>query len=174
MTPVRIECRKWPDSPHWEMDAHRLGMDEHGVWCGIRKGTVMTRPGAAITAVADHVTLAPYDDWWLATFYGADPVADAGRPFATYVDITTPSYWLTDTVLRAVDLDLDVIRGTTGRIWVDDEDEFAEHRRTLGYPIDVVEHARESCTSIEAAMRAGEPPFDSATAHGWLARFRRS
>ena len=173
MTPVRIECRKWPDSPHWEMDAVRLGADEFGVWCGIRQGTVMSRPGVTLTASADHVTLAPYEDWWLATFYGTDPVRDALRPFDTYVDITTPSHWIDDRVVRAVDLDLDVIRGTTGRVWVDDEDEFAEHRRTLGYPVDVVEHARESCTSVEAAVRANEAPFDRASPHGWLTRFRR-
>ncbi|WP_180935649.1 DUF402 domain-containing protein [Nocardioides ungokensis] len=37
-------------------------------------------------------------------------------------------------MLRAVDLDLDVVRGRTGRVWIDDEDEFAEHRVRFGYP----------------------------------------
>ena len=41
-------------------------------------------------------------------------------------------------VLRAVDLDLDVVRGPTGRVWVDDEDEFAEHQVAFDYPDDVV------------------------------------
>ena len=50
-----------------------------------------------------------------------------------YVDITTPPVW-DGTVLRAVDLDLDVVRGNTGRVWVDDEDEFADHRVRFGYP----------------------------------------
>ena len=64
---VRIECRKWPDDPHWEFDAVRLGSDRHGIWCGIATGTVLSRPGITMTAVADHVTLSPYDDWWLGT-----------------------------------------------------------------------------------------------------------
>ncbi len=44
-------------------------------------------------------------------------------------------------MLRAVDLDLDVVRGNTGRVWVDDEDEFAEHRVAFDYPEDVVTSA---------------------------------
>ncbi|RLV49167.1 DUF402 domain-containing protein [Nocardioides mangrovicus] len=150
----------------------RLGADRHGVWCGLVRGTVMSRPGVTQTAAADHVTCVPHEDWWLATFYGSHPVRDAARPFDTYVDIATPCDWQGEHLVRAVDLDLDVIRGTTGRVWIDDEDEFAEHRSALGYPHDVVEHAMESCTSVLAAVQAGEPPFDGATAAGWLALFR--
>jgi hypothetical protein len=168
MRTVRIECRKWPDDPHWEFDAVRLGSDVHGVWCGIATGTVIARPGITMTAAADHVTLAPYDDWWLGTFYGDDPQ----RPFDAYVDIATPSVWHGEDRMRAVDLDLDVIRGTTGRVWVDDEDEFAEHRVSLAYPEDIVAGAVASCRRVEAAVRDGEPPFDPVTARGWLARFR--
>ncbi len=169
MTPaVRIECRKWPDSPHWEFDAFRLGADEYGVWCGIATGTVLSRPGITMSAAADHVTLAPYDDWWLGTFYGTD----SARPFDTYVDITTPAIWHDDSLVRAVDLDLDVVRGTTGRVWVDDEDEFAEHRVSLGYPEEVVEGALATCRRIESAVRDQQPPFDPVTSRDWLARFR--
>ena len=52
-------------------------------------------------------------------------------------------------------------------------DEFAQHRREHGKVTDVVEHAIEACTSVLAAVRAGEPPFDGATAAGWLGRLRR-
>jgi len=166
---VRIECRKWPDDPHWEFDAVRLGSDRYGVWCGIATGTVLSRPGITMTAVADHVTLMPYDDWWLGTFYGED----AARPFDAYVDISTPSIWHGEDLMRAVDLDLDVIRGTTGRVWVDDEDEFAVHRVSLNYPEEVIESAIASCRKVEAAVRNAEPPFDPETSRGWIARFRR-
>ena len=48
-------------------------------------------------------------------------------PFDVYVDITTVPVWLDGPTraVTAVDLDLDVVRGWTGRVWVDDEDEFA-------------------------------------------------
>ena len=61
--------------------------------------------------------------------------------------------------MRAVDLDLDVIRGTTGRVWVDDEDEFAEHRVSLGYPDEVIEQAITSCQSVLAAVEDGGGPL---------------
>nr|WP_246284443.1 DUF402 domain-containing protein [Nocardioides perillae] len=101
---------------------------------------------------------------FLAAFH-----APAG-PVEVYVDVTTPPTWELDgavPVVRAVDLDLDVVRGSTGRVWVDDEDEFAEHRVTLGYPDHLVAAALASCARVEAAVRAGDPPYDGS--HGaWL------
>ena len=80
------------------------------------------------------------------------------RPFDTYVDIATPAVWHGEDLVRAVDLDLDVIQGTTGRIWVDDEDEFAAHRVALGYPDEVTEQAVTSCQEVLTARhRAGGP-----------------
>ncbi len=136
-----MECRKWPDDPHWEFDAVHLGVDAHGTWVGITEGTVLASPSRSFHAAADHVTLVPHDAWWLATFYGED----RQRPFDVYVDIATPAVWHGEALVRSVDLDLDVIRGTTGRVWVDDEDEFAAHRVQLGYPEDVVGQALASC-----------------------------
>ena len=165
---VRVECRKWPDSPHWEFDAIRLGQDAHGTWVGITEGTLLASPSRAFHAVADHVTLVPHDAWWLATFYGEEP----HRPFDVYVDIASPAVWHGEELVRAVDLDLDVIRGTTGRVWVDDEDEFAEHRVSLAYPPDVVQGALASCRAVQEDVEAGEEPFGVA-AREWLTRLRR-
>jgi protein associated with RNAse G/E len=76
-----------------------------------------------------------------------------------YVDITTPPVWDGRT-LRAVDLDLDVVREAEGRLYVDDEDEFAEHRVAFGYPDDVAAGAEQSCARVRAALAAGHPPYD--------------
>ena len=143
-------------------------VDAHGTWVGITEGTLLSSPSRAFHAVADHVTLVPHDAWWLATFYGEEPQ----RPFDVYVDIATPAVWHGEELVRAVDLDLDVIRGTTGRVWVDDEDEFAEHRVSLDYPRDVVEGALAGCRAVLADVTAGEEPFGVA-AREWLARLRR-
>jgi uncharacterized protein len=167
LRPVRVECRKWPDDPHWEFDAHRLGVDGHGTWVGITRGTLLASPTRAFHAAADHVTLIPHDAWWLATFYGTDP----RRPFDTYVDIATPAVWHADDLVRAVDLDLDVIRGTTGRVWVDDEDEFADHRVRLGYPTEVVDAALRSCEHVHEQVVGQAAPFDGTHAR-WLARLQ--
>lgn len=165
--PVRVECRKWPDAPHWEFDAVRLGVDGHGTWVGIAEGTLLSSPTRAFHAAADHVTLVPHDDWWLATFYGHDHQ----RPFDVYVDVATPAVWHSPELVRSVDLDLDVIKGTTGRIWVDDEDEFAAHRVELDYPEHVVREAVASAERLERDVTEGRGAFDG-THLDWLERFR--
>jgi protein associated with RNAse G/E len=76
-----------------------------------------------------------------------------------YVDVTVPPTWSDATVI-AVDLDLDVVRELDGRVWIDDEDEFAEHQVTLGYPADVVAAARASADRLVALLGAGHPPYD--------------
>jgi protein associated with RNAse G/E len=73
--------------------------------------------------------------------------------------MTTPPTW-DERVVRAVDLDLDVVRLRDGSVYVDDEDEFAEHAVTYGYPDEVVRLAEASRDRLYAAILAAEPPFD--------------
>ena len=158
---------KWGAHPHWEFDAVHLGSDEQGDWLGIPAGTTMVRPGATYVAPTDQVGLAPppgaeTDRGWLATFHAR------GGPVRVYVDITTPPVW-DGPVLRAVDLDLDVVRGNTGRVWVDDEDEFAEHRVSLGYPDDLIGAAMTACERVLADVLAQRAPYDG-SAEAWLTR----
>lgn len=165
---VRVLTRKWPDAPHWEFDALRLGVDAHGHWVGVPKGTWLSKPDKGFTATADHVVLIPHDDWWVATLYGHDDE----RPMDVYVDMTTPCSWSTDgTSVTCVDLDLDVIRSVDGDVWVDDEDEFAEHQVALGYPPEVITAAEASCAAVLAAVRARAGAFDGVHLD-WLGRLR--
>lgn len=169
---------KWGDRPHWEFDAVYLGADRHGEWCAVLEGTPITRPGVALSAVATQVVLSPAGDsdagrWWMATFHDENGPTwgNAGVPVAVYVDMTTPPHW-DGTTLRAVDLDLDVVRGTTGRVWVDDEDEFADHRVRFGYPDEVARAAMDSCDRVHRAMRDAAAPYDRAAHLPWLERAR--
>ena len=166
-TVVRCEMTKWRDRPHWVYVGVYLGSDEHGDWIGFRSGSRFTRPGADYVAPYDQVALAPADHLeergWLAAFH-----APAGE-VRVYVDVATPPVW-DGTTLRSVDLDLDVVQGRTGRVWVDDEDEFAAHRERWAYPEPLVRGALASCASIERAVRAGVPPFDGETHLPWLDR----
>ncbi|MGZ8738542.1 MAG: DUF402 domain-containing protein [Nocardioides sp.] len=163
-TPVRCEMTKWPDRPHWEFAGLYLGADEHGDWIGFPAGTRFSRPGVDVTMPNDQVGLVPADHLsergWFAAFHGP------GTDFRLYVDMATPPVW-DRAVVRSVDLDLDVIQGLSGRVWVDDEDEFADHRVRFDYPDDVVSGALASCAAIEQAVREGRPPFDG-TCEGWL------
>ena len=167
--PVRCEMSKWGDHPHWVYPATYLGADEHGEWIGFPEGTVFTRPGVEHVAAYDQVGLLPHADsaerGWVAAFH------PPGRPVQVYVDIATPPVWDGD-VVRSVDLDLDVVRDGTGRVWVDDEDEFAEHRVSLGYPEEVVRAALLSCDHVLAAVRDAVAPYDG-THLAWLERLAR-
>ncbi|CUR58960.1 conserved hypothetical protein [metagenome] len=169
--PVRVAMTKWGDQPHWEFDAVFLGRDEHGEWAGCPAGTRMSRPGAEYVAPVDQVCLVPQPATgsgsdlarsFLATFHAP------GGQVSLYVDMTTPALW-TGEALTAVDLDLDVVRGTTGRVWIDDEDEFAEHRVTLDYPLRIVALASASCDRVHGLVHAGAAPFDAATPQPWFA-----
>ena len=165
---VRVVFRKWGDRPHWEYDALFLGDDEHGTWVGAPAGTRLARPGADFVALGHFVSLVPADQPFVATFY--DPAwAAAETGVDVYVDITTVPRW-EGRVVSMVDLDLDVVRGRTGRVWVDDEDEFADHRVRFGYPADVVRLAASSCDAVHAAVTAGLPPYDGAVGAAWLSR----
>ena len=59
-----------------------------------------------------------------------------------------------------------------GEIFVDDEDEFAEHQVLYDYPAEVVATARASCDALVPAVRAGLPPYDG-THQRWLAELTR-
>ena len=166
-TRVRCVNTKWGDQPHWEYDGTYLGSDEHGDWIGFPAGTHFARPGVDLRMQHHQVGLVPAEGhpqrWWLAAFHAP------GGNVRLYVDMTTPPEW-DGTTLRVVDLDLDVIEGPTGRVWVDDEDEFADHRVRFDYPAEVTEGALASMRWVEGAVRSGETPFDGETHLPWLAR----
>jgi predicted RNA-binding protein associated with RNAse of E/G family len=167
---------KWGDRPHWQFEGIHLGSDEHGEWLGVPAGTRHHRPGHEFHSLVDTVTLVPAGGWYAATFHAP------GTWCHLYVDVATPGRWDGD-VLRMVDLDLDVVRMASqlpadlpagfvayagpGDVFVDDEDEFAEHQVAFGYPPEVIAGAQASCDELVAAVRAGLPPYDG-THQRWL------
>ena len=181
-TPIRCQMTKLGDRPHWEYDGIYLGADELGEWFGELAGTVHTRPGHEFVSAVDAVTLVPAEGWYAASFYAR------GTWCAVYVDLATPRVW-DGHVLRQVDLDLDVVRlanplpaaalaeaekdgRVAGEVFVDDEDEFAEHQVAYGYPADVIAAVQGTCDELVGAVRAGLPPYDG-THLRWLAQLSR-
>lgn len=164
--PLRVAMTKWGGHRHWEFDALYLGRDRYGDWLGIPAGTPMARPGASFVTETDQVGLVPTarsggGGAWLATFHAP------GYHVATYVDMTTVPTW-DGARVDAVDLDLDVIRGDAGDVVVDDEDEFAEHQVSLGYPPEVVSLAEASCAWVLETVLEERAPFDGDTSDGWF------
>lgn len=168
---MRVEMTKWGDAPHWAFDARYLGSDEHGGWLGIPAGTSMARPQMSFTTETAQVGLVPGPAagggrGWLATFHAP------GFWVSTYVDMTSVPAWRDDVrgdVLSAIDLDLDVIRLASGDVFVDDEDEFEEHRVVYGYPQETEDLARTSCTWVHDAVLHERTPFDGEASRRWFA-----
>lgn len=162
---VSVVMTKWGERPHWEMSGYWLGSDEHGDWLGFPRSTWHHRPGYEFDSEVDSVTLLPREGWHVATLH------DAGIWVDVYVDLSTPPV-REGSVVGAVDLDLDVIRASTGATYLDDEDEFAEHRVEFGYPTDVVAAVEAEATRLLAAVGSRSAPFDGATAQRWLTTLR--
>jgi hypothetical protein len=101
---------------------------------------------------------------WTACF-------NADNNLEIYVDVTTRPT-LDDDTVRAVVLDLDVVRWRDGRVEVLDEDEFAEHQVQLGYPAELIRAARQTCDWLVEAVTSRTEPFGQAGAD-WLARARQ-
>ena len=113
------------------------------------------------------MTLFPHHLPWAASYYDSPE-----QPISVYVDVTTPAVW-DGSQVTMVDLDLDVVLSRDGELLLDDEDEFDEHRVTLGYPADVVALARRTADELMAAAVTGDEPFGPAGGR-WLARLAAS
>lgn len=170
---VHAVFTKYDGRPHWEYDLVVVGVDEYGVWVGGAPGGYIARPGLEFVSDAHWVTLYPHDGMWVATFN------DSAGTFSSriYVDVTTQNTWWhrPDGVLSvsAVDLDLDVIRRFSGELFVDDEDEFDEHRREMHYPAPLVEGARQAAAWLMDRMGDRAEPFED-VAEAWLTVCRES
>ncbi|WP_433825221.1 DUF402 domain-containing protein [Actinoplanes sp. CA-015351] len=151
---------KWGGKLHWHYPLEPIGSDEHGLWFGARSGTIMTRGyEEPVRQPHDFITLVPSAGDWIASF---NP-STADTEVAVYVDVTTlPSY--EGGVVRAVDLDLDVVRLFDGSVRVLDEDEFAEHQILYGYPPPVIAQARATTDDLVSRLTAAIEPFETAAA----------
>lgn len=152
---------KWGGGAHYEFFLTCLGRDAHGLWGGGRVGTRLERPGNAFTSAVDWVTVFPDDRPWAASFYDSPE-----QQVAVFVDMTTPPV-RDGSLVRLVDLDLDVVLLRDGSLFVDDEDEFAAHQVALDYPAEIVALARRSADEVLGAVAGGAEPF-ATTGHRWL------
>lgn len=162
-----FQWRKWDGSPHWRHECVYLGADEWGDWVGQPVGWHSFRPGAEFYAAAPNVTLVPPSADHALTVNREHPIA-----MRIYIDLGWDVRWTEDPLLATgIDMDLDVVRviGERGT-WVDDRDEWAEHRVRYGYPAEVVEQLEALALNLETRVRAQTAPFDDAVPDVWLDR----
>ena len=153
---VRVVYTKYDGSLHWHLPTRWLGEDEHGVWTGAARPTVM-RKGSDPPMTMDHasVMLFPRGAWWTAAFN------DLPARTAIYCDVTTPARWPSTAEVTMVDLDLDVLRLRDGSVITVDQDEFAEHQVRYRYPADVVAAAESAARWLAEALASEREPFAS-------------
>jgi uncharacterized protein len=158
---VIVQYYKYPRHRHWRHEMVRLGEDEHGVWLGAPVGTRIQKGDEPSKAWdTPFVQLIAPDRWWTAIF-------NHGHRVETYVDVTTVASWPSEDRVEMVDLDLDVIRLEDGTVYIDDEDEFEEHRISLAYPPRMADTARSTAARLVLDLERGAAPFDG-SADRWL------
>ncbi len=161
--PVTVQYYKYPDVLHWRHELTLLGDDRHGTWLGATVGTVVQRGMEPPRTMRRYfVQLISPESWWTALFNGPNP-----DEMEVYVDVTTPPVWPDPGRVEMIDLDLDVVRRVDGTVYVDDEDEFEEHRVSLGYPPAMADMARTVAARLAIALEQRRPPFDE-EATTWL------
>ncbi|MBP2392888.1 MULTISPECIES: DUF402 domain-containing protein [Paenarthrobacter] len=152
--------RKWDGTAHWVVPGRYLGEDIYGWWIFQGAGEFCSRPGAAFYTASDAILLVPRTGEYVATFYDDSYPGD----FRIYVDLATAHAWTPIkagvTEFHMIDMDLDVIRSTTHGVFVDDEDEFEEHRAAMVYPGQTVDAMRTECAALYEAVDTMKPPFD--------------
>jgi uncharacterized protein len=150
-----MQFYKYPDTLHWRHDMLLLGEDEYGIWLGAPIGTVIQRGMEdPKTWIHPFVQLIQPDTPWIP-IWNVDPVKTE-----IYVDITTVPTRPNPQLFEAVDIDLDVVRLVDGSIEILDEDEFADHSISLGYPDWLIDQARAATAHVAVAIESGTAPFD--------------
>lgn len=161
---LQFRWRKWNGGLHWVNDCVYLGGDRWGDWLGQPAGWRNARPGREFVAEVPAVMLVPPSGDFVLT------VNAAPHRVRVYIDIAWAVGWQRREP-QGIDMDLDVVRATDGRgLFIDDRDEWDEHRVAYSYPPDVVDRLEALAVDLERRVGAVEPPFDDATADTWFAR----
>ena len=137
---------------HWQFNMFWLADDEWGTWLWTPAGSSAQR-GTEPPRTFNHtnVKLIAPGEWWTAIW-------NDGDRYDLYIDTITPPAVGPDRITM-IDLDLDLVRTTTGRVSIEDEDEFEEHRRRYGYPDYVVEKARTVTGGLKTRLEDHDEPF---------------
>ncbi|MFG6490982.1 DUF402 domain-containing protein [Microbacterium sp. P03] len=162
-TPLNFRWRKWNGGPHWEHECIYLGSDRWGDWFGQQPGWRSARPGRDVAVQHPNITLLPPSGEFVYTRNAA--------PSRTviYIDIAWDARWQ-DGVPTGIDMDLDVVDRVERGIYIDDRDEWEEHRVAYGYPPEIVARLEQVAIDLEEQVTRRVPPFDDATADSWFVR----
>jgi hypothetical protein len=165
MTSVRVVKRKW-DGTVSAVDAARpLAVPGDSSAWFVRAGSSRERPGAGAVEVveSDELWVAVPGEWWVLCGH-----MDTARRLNGYkVHAATPfEPPPSDDEIVWVDLDLD-FEVIGDEVALQDEAQFHDHARTMGYPDQVVRGAWSGISTIAARYTNGDWPFDG-TMQDWV------
>jgi hypothetical protein len=130
-------------------------------------GSRRDRPGSGeIEVGSDELWVAVPGEWWVLCGY-----TDGSRSLNSYkVHAAAPFRKRRpgDDEILWVDLDLDFVITGDG-VEIDDEAQFHDHARTMGYPDEVVRGAWSGISTIAARYTNGDWPFNGSMQE-WLDR----
>ena len=128
-TRLTFRWRKWDGSPHWRHDCYYLGSDRWGDWFGQPRRLAQLTPGPRRRDRHADITLLPPSGDYALTM-NAPP-----NRTRVYIDIAWDVRWSEEGEPTGIDMDLDVVDHTDRGIYIDDRDEWDEHRVRYGYPL---------------------------------------
>ena len=162
---VRVEKRKWDGSVSAVDTARPLAVPGGSSAWIVPAGSRRERPawGATEVVATDELWVARPGEWWVLCGY-----TDASRSFTGYkvhasAPFETPER---DDEIVWIDLDLD-FEVTGDDVEIEDEAQFHDHARTMGYPDEVVRGAWSGISTIAARYTTGDWPFDGSM-QGWV------
>lgn len=162
---VRVVKRKW-DRSISAVDTARpmVVRDGRSVWM-VPAGANRARGGSTTPELvdSDELWVAVPGEWWVLCAY-----TDADRRLIGYkVHATAPFVAPSSEVeIEWIDLDLD-FEVTGDEVALEDEAQFHEHARTMGYPSYVVRGAWSGISTVGARYTNSEWPFDGSLQE-WL------
>ena len=155
---MHVVKRKWDGSVSSVDVASPLAVPGDGSAWVVRAGSRRERraAGSVVVVDRDEVWVAVPGDWWVLCAY----TDGAGRVTGYKVHAAAPFEAPTrDDEVEWVDLDLD-FEVTGEEVALQDEAQFHEHARTMGYPDEVVRGAWSGISTIAARYTTREWPFD--------------
>jgi protein associated with RNAse G/E len=158
MTTVRVEKRKWDGSVSAMDNGEPIAVPgDISAWL-IHAGSRRERPrsGEFELIARDELWVAVPGQWWVLCGY-----LDADRSFNGYKVHASAPFVAPSSADEIVWIDLDLDFEVSGsEVEIEDEAQFHDHARTMGYPDEVVRGAWSGISTIAARYTTGEWPFD--------------
>jgi protein associated with RNAse G/E len=148
---IRVVSARYDGSPRDEWPAQLLEHEGARLRLRAAAGTEEIVGGRRRQLITDSFLAFYWTDRWYNVWQ-----FDRGEGIVLYANVAMPCSF-DGSVLRWVDLDIDIVQYADGTIEVRDEAEFRERSARLNYPDKVVRSALAARDEVLRLMQAGQP-----------------